>query len=92
MGEPIAPFEPAAELTAKVHGVMQELLLHVQAGYHHPAGEYWVPNAPFQMPGLDIAAKPRVPELGEDTAEVLGSLLGYSPQQAAACGGARSAH
>ncbi len=52
------------------------------------AGDYWVPNAPFQMPGLDIAAKPRVPELGEDTAAVLGSLLGYSPQQAAACTGA----
>ncbi len=54
-------------------------------------GEYWVPNAPFQMPGLDIAAKPRVPELGEDTHAVLGSLLGYSPQQSAACAGARGA-
>jgi crotonobetainyl-CoA:carnitine CoA-transferase CaiB-like acyl-CoA transferase len=54
-------------------------------------GEYWVPNAPFQMPGLDIAAKARVPELGEDTHAVLGGLLGYSPAQSAACAHKRGA-
>jgi len=51
------------------------------------AGAYWVPNAPFQMPGLHTAARPRVPELGEDTVDVLGGLLGYTPEQARACSG-----
>ena len=51
------------------------------------AGEYWVPNAPFQMPGLDIAARPHVPELGEHSNAVLGSLLGYTPARAAECAG-----
>jgi 1-acyl-sn-glycerol-3-phosphate acyltransferase len=43
VGEPIQPFEPASELTAKVRTTMQELLLEAQKGYEHPAGEYWVP-------------------------------------------------
>ncbi|MCE9642205.1 MAG: CoA transferase [Betaproteobacteria bacterium] len=50
-------------------------------------GEYWVPNAPFQMPGLHTAPRPHVPELGESTVEVLVELLGYTPQQARACSG-----
>lgn len=49
------------------------------------AGEYWVPNAPFQMPGLDTKARIRVPGLGEDGNEILGDLLGYSPQQVSDC-------
>jgi len=52
-----------------------------------PAGEYLVPNAPFQFPGLDTRASPRVAGLGEDNVEVLGRLLGYTPEQATACGG-----
>jgi len=52
-----------------------------------PAGEYLVPNAPFQFPGIDIRAQPRVAALGEDNVEVLGQLLGYSREQALACGG-----
>ena len=43
VGEPIAPFEPASELTAKLRSTMQELLLDLQKSYDHPAGEYWVP-------------------------------------------------
>ena len=53
-------------------------------------GEYWVPNAPFQMPGLDTFAKTHVPELGEDTVGVLVSLLGYTAAQAKACSGEAS--
>ena len=52
-----------------------------------PAGEYLVPNAPFQFPGIDIRAQPRVAALGEDNVEVLWQLLGYSREQALACGG-----
>ena len=35
------------------------------------AGAYAIPNAPFQMPGLNAAPRPHVPALGEHTAEVL---------------------
>jgi len=35
------------------------------------AGAYLIPNAPFQMPGLQAAPRPHVPALGEHTEEVL---------------------
>ena len=50
-----------------------------------PAGPYWVPNAPFQIPGLNTAARNRVAQLGEDTADVLGQILNYSKEDARAC-------
>ncbi|HEX2826230.1 MAG TPA: CoA transferase [Burkholderiales bacterium] len=50
-------------------------------------GEYLVPNAPFQMPGLKTHARPHVAELGEHTVAVLTGLLGYSEEQAKACSG-----
>ena len=44
VGEPIQPFEPAAELTAKLHADdAGRCSLDLQQGYDHPAGEYWVP-------------------------------------------------
>ncbi|QBJ96679.1 1-acyl-sn-glycerol-3-phosphate acyltransferase [Rhodococcus sp. ABRD24] len=43
VGEPIAPFEPASEMTALLHTRMETLLNGVQANYDHPAGAYWVP-------------------------------------------------
>ena len=49
------------------------------------AGEYWVPNAPFQMPGLNTSARVKVPRLGESTAEILTTMLGYSQAQVDAC-------
>jgi len=50
-----------------------------------PSGRYFVPNAPFQMPGTHAAPRPRVAGLGEDTAEVLGRVLGYSEERVTAC-------
>jgi crotonobetainyl-CoA:carnitine CoA-transferase CaiB-like acyl-CoA transferase len=55
------------------------------------SGAYWVPNAPFQMPGLNMAPRPNVPKLGESSEELLTGLLGYSRERAAACTGARAA-
>lgn len=52
------------------------------------AGAYWVPNAPFKMPGLTISARPNVPGLGESTIDLLRELLGYSTDEAKACSGA----
>nr|WP_240945647.1 lysophospholipid acyltransferase family protein [Rhodococcus sp. HNM0569] len=43
VGEPIEPFEPASELTAKVRSEMQRMLGELQRDYEHPAGAYWVP-------------------------------------------------
>jgi CoA:oxalate CoA-transferase len=55
------------------------------------AGEYWVPNAPFRMPGLNTGGRTHVPTLGENNLEVLCKLLGYSPEQAIACSRQRAA-
>lgn len=55
-------------------------------------GEYWVPNAPFQMPGLRTSARSHVPELGESTVEVLVDLLEYSEGHAKSCSGAPVSH
>ncbi|MFH5231107.1 lysophospholipid acyltransferase family protein [Antrihabitans spumae] len=43
VGEPIQPYEPAADLTAELRSTMQGLLLELQKDYDHPAGAYWVP-------------------------------------------------
>jgi 1-acyl-sn-glycerol-3-phosphate acyltransferase len=43
VGEPIQPFEPASELTAKVHATMESMLHELRRDYEHPAGAYWVP-------------------------------------------------
>ncbi|MFC7450483.1 lysophospholipid acyltransferase family protein [Rhodococcus daqingensis] len=43
VGEPIQPFEPASELTAKLHATMESMLHELQKDYEHPAGAYWVP-------------------------------------------------
>ncbi len=58
---------------------------------HDPAGAYMVPNAPFQLPGTDTGARPRIAGLGEDTVDVLTSLLGYPPEDAKACSGSNLA-
>jgi len=55
-------------------------------------GEYLVPNAPFQMPGLRTSARSHVPELGESTVEVLVDLLEYSEEHAKSCSGAPLSH
>jgi 1-acyl-sn-glycerol-3-phosphate acyltransferase len=58
VGEPIQPFEPAAELTAKLHATMTTMLADLQQGYDHPAGEYWVPaRLGGSAPTLDEANK-----------------------------------
>ena len=44
VGAPIPPFEPAAEMTARLHATMEEMLHRVQDGYVHEQGAYWVPR------------------------------------------------
>lgn len=58
VGEPIQPYEPAAELTAKLHATMTTMLADLQQGYDHPVGEYWVPaRLGGSAPTLDEANK-----------------------------------
>ncbi|BAH52172.1 lysophospholipid acyltransferase family protein [Rhodococcus opacus] len=58
VGEPIRPFEPASELTEKLHATMTTMLADLQQGYEHPAGEYWVPaRLGGSAPTLDEANK-----------------------------------
>jgi CoA:oxalate CoA-transferase len=45
------------------------------------AGEFLVPNAPFQFLATTTAAGPSVSELGADNREVLSGLLGFSDQR-----------
>ena len=49
-----------------------------------PAGEYLVPGAPFQMPGLHAAPRPEVPGLGEHTASVLAQYTSTTARPALA--------
>ncbi|WP_305093396.1 1-acyl-sn-glycerol-3-phosphate acyltransferase [Prescottella sp. R16] len=69
VGEPIAPFEPASEMTALLHTRMEELLRGVQANYEHPAGEYWVPaRLGGGAPTLEEANEMDVAEAAEKAA------------------------
>ena len=49
-----------------------------------PAGEYLVPGAPFQMPGLQAAPRREVPALGEHTESVLAQYAVKKPRTAVA--------
>lgn len=73
-----------------VQEAMNDPQMHARGGLskvRDRVGEYWVPNAPFQMPGLATHARSHVPELGESTVELLVGLLGYTVEQAKACSG-----
>ena len=80
-GVPCARYRTVAEAMADPQTRARGALTRIK----DESGEYWVPNAPFQMPGLSTAPHPHVPHLGESTVDILVELLGYSTDQAAAC-------
>ena len=80
-GVPCSRYKTVAEAMADPHTVARGALSQVRDG----AGAYWVPNVPFQMPGLNTTVRPHVPTLGEHTGEVLTGLLGYSEGQVDQC-------
>lgn len=43
VGEPIQPYEPAADMTAELRATMQRMLEKVQETYEHTPGAYWAP-------------------------------------------------
>ena len=49
------------------------------------AGDYRLPNPPFQIPGVPTHVQPQVPEFDEHAKEVLQGVLGYTEEQVLAC-------
>lgn len=80
-GVPCTRYRTVAETMAEPQTLARGAHTRIQ----DDAGEYWVPNAPFQMPGLNTAARPNVPHLGESTAQILTDVLGYTADQVEAC-------
>ncbi len=69
VGEPIESVGTAAELTEKLHSVMQEMLLKLQDGYEHEQGAYWVPaRLGGSAPTLEQADKLDLADLAARTA------------------------
>ena len=85
-GVPCTGYKTVAEAMADPQIMARGALTRVR----DEAGEYWVPNAPFQMPGLNTSPRPTVPRLGASTVDLLVELLGYSTDQATACSSARA--
>lgn len=86
-GVPCARYKDISEAMSDPQTQARGSLAQVRDG----AGVYWVFNPPFQMPGLATTVGSRVPELGEDTDEVLGGLLGYTRAQVSECSGRKEA-
>jgi crotonobetainyl-CoA:carnitine CoA-transferase CaiB-like acyl-CoA transferase len=80
-GVPHATFRTAAEAMDDPHAAARGSI----AAIDYAGGSYRLPNAGFRMPGHDIDARNYVPAFGADSAEVLGSLLGYTKAQIEAC-------
>ena len=81
MGVPCTRYQSAAEAMTSSQVVARGALTQVADA----VGEYMVPNAPFQMPGLHVAPRREVPALGAHTESVLTGLLGLTLEQASAC-------
>jgi CoA:oxalate CoA-transferase len=69
-GIPCSRYKTVAEAMADPHTVARGVMAPVR----DEAGEFSVPNAPFQMPGLNTHVRGHVPALGEHGAELLGTL------------------
>lgn len=78
---PCASFRTVAE-------VLQDLQLAARGTFgtvRDGSGPFQIAQAPFRMPGATKTVRERIPDLGAETEAVLGSLLGYSAAQIAAC-------
>lgn len=80
-GVPCSRYRTVSEALADAAAQQRGALARVIDG----AGSYWVPNPPFQMPGLKIGVGSHVPSLNEHGEEILSGLLRYSEQQCAEC-------
>jgi crotonobetainyl-CoA:carnitine CoA-transferase CaiB-like acyl-CoA transferase len=69
-----APLQTPAEVASDPQAAAAGAFVEVE---DHQGGTFRSPAAPARFPGADAAVRPRSPELGEHTREVLGEL-GYS--------------
>ena len=83
-GVPCTRYQTAGEAMTSAQVVARGACTPVEDA----VGEYLVPNAPFQMPGLHAAPRRDVPGLGSHTESVLSGLLGLTSEQVAACSAA----
>jgi len=81
LGIPVGRFRTIAEVMEDPHSLQRGTF----ATIHDGGGEYRVPNSAYQMPGLNVGARDRVPKLGGDTESVLRELLGYDEARVKAC-------
>ena len=66
-GIPCSRYKTVAEAMADAHTIARGSMGTVRDA----AGEFQVPNAPFQMPGLNASVRSHIPVLGEHNQELL---------------------
>jgi crotonobetainyl-CoA:carnitine CoA-transferase CaiB-like acyl-CoA transferase len=78
-GLPFARYRAPADMLADVHLRQRGSF----ASLTDAAGDFAVLNPPFQFSAMSCVANPRVARAGEDTADVLGSVLGVDEAELA---------
>lgn len=75
---PCAPIATVAEVARNPHLEQRQMILHA---VHPDFDGLIVPGSPLKTAGVAAAPDPRAPALGEHTASVLESLLGYDAER-----------
>jgi CoA:oxalate CoA-transferase len=77
---PCAPIATVAEVSTNPHLEQRQMILHAA---HPNFDRLIVPGSPLKTAGVSSAPDTRSPDLGEHTADVLGTLLGYDADRLA---------
>ena len=87
-GVPCASYRTVTETMADPHLAVRGTISTIQAG----GGDYRLPNAAFQMPGMNTHARDFVADFNQNEEEILGGILGYTKEQIAACHSEAKSH
>jgi CoA:oxalate CoA-transferase len=77
---PCGPVNSVPQLAADPHTLAREMIVEVK---HSKAGSLKVVNNPIKLSRTPVRLEKANPELGENTEEILASLLGYSREKIA---------